>query len=206
MSDPFTAPDYLSVSPEVLSARKLLLREIWHQTAPDVDLRYGVLNSLVAAPAAIFSQAVIEALDKWRSRTQISALADNAGTDELDEFLEMFLKNYRVVRRQPGNSSGTLRLLFSNDSIYAFGPSDVFNYNGYAYRPTRNFTFSPTTRQAYAVNEQNLTDNHNGTFSGIIEVIEVLSNAKDVTSFLETGRYFSIRSKTPLSVQRRKRR
>jgi len=169
----FIRPDYLNVDANVTANRKAFLRSVWHLIAPELELQYGVYNSTVAAPAAIFSQAIIDSLDSWRKHTQIAHLIENAAADYETNYpyLELFLANYRIKRQSGTNSVGLVRLIFSSDVSTSFSTRNEFTAKGLTFRPTQLFEISSTGRKAYAQNDQILQPQDNGTFSAVIELV-----------------------------------
>ena len=169
----FTRPDYLETDPRTTANRKAYLRSIWRLIAPELELQYGVYNSTVAAPAAIFSQAVIETLDLWRRHTQIAQLAaDLSNNREVNyPYLEAFLENYRIKRTTGQRSVGLVRLIFRDNAMYNFSSHDVFTAKGINFTPTGVFGISPAGRVAYGQNEQVLQALDDGTYTATIELI-----------------------------------
>jgi len=168
----FTRPDYLETDPRTTASRKAYLRSLWYLIAPELELQYGVYNSTVAAPAAIFSQAVIETLDLWRRHTQIAQLAaDLAESREINyPYLEAFLENYRIKRTAGQRSVGLVRLVFRDNTMYNFSSYDVFTAKGINFIPTGIFGISPAGRVAYGQNEQVLQALDDGTYAATIEL------------------------------------
>jgi len=169
----FMRADYLNVDPVIASERKAYLRRVWYSIAPEIELQYGVYNSTVAAPAAIFSQSIIETLEKWRQHTQIAQLIEDVQNDrEINyPYLELFLENYRIKRETGMKSVGLVRLIFSKDITYGFGPNDKFTARGLMFSPTDLFSISPSSKEmVYVPNEQILKKRDDGTYSAVIEL------------------------------------
>jgi len=186
MLTPFINSDYLGVNPSVVSARKAFLRNLWEAIAPELELQYGVYNSTVAAPTAIFSQAIIDSIDKWREHSQIQSLVENVRNDpEINtQYLDLFLANYRIRRLSGENSVGLVRLLFNANTMYSFGGMDTFLANGQTFHPTAIFTIYPAGQSAHASNSQPLQQLDNGLFSA---VIELRSSQVDIAANLPVG-------------------
>jgi len=180
----FVRPDYMATDPEVTADRKSFLRSVWHAISPDLELQYGIYGSTVAGPAAIFSQAVIDSIDQWRRHTQIAQLIDDTSADPVNyPYLEMFLENYRIVRKSGKKSIGLVRLLFKTDTSYSFAYNDTFTANGLIFRPTRVCNISPTGRIVYATNDQALKKLDDNTYEATIEMTsDVISPAANLTA------------------------
>jgi len=183
-ADAFAVPNYLETDPAVTAARKAYLRTVWHAVAPEIELQYGIYNSTVAAPAALFSQAVIESIDRWRQHTQIAQLIEDVANDKINyDYLELFLENYRIKRKVGQRSVGLVRLVFNVDSSYSFAPNDKFTARGLTFRSTANYVISPTGRHAYAVNDSVLQRLDDNTFTATIELeSEVISPDANLTA------------------------
>lgn len=183
-TDAFVVPNYLETDPETTAARKAYLRSVWNAIAPEIELQYGIYNSTVAGPAALFSQAVIDSIERWREHTQISQLVENVASGEVDyEYLDLFLANYRIKRKTGKQSVGLVRLLFNVDTGYSFSQVDSFTAKGLIFRPTVQVNISPTGHQVYAVNDTTLQKLDNGLFTATIEMeSDLVSSEANLTA------------------------
>jgi hypothetical protein len=168
----FTRLEYLNTNPEVVAQRKAYLRSLWHAVAPEIELQYGVINSIVSGPAAMFSQAVIDSLEICRRHTQIQALMEdtNANPEINSPHFDAFLDNYRVKRKTGNYSTGKVRLTFSDNSTYAFGPANTFTARGVDFHPTATYTYIPAGRGVYAQYTYELQRLDDGTYVAEIEL------------------------------------
>ena len=168
----FLRPDYLEIDPHITANRKAFLRSVWNAVAPELELQYGVYNSTVAAPTAIFSQAIIDSIELWRKHTQIAQLiedaADNGGIDY--EYLELFLENYRIRRTAGEQSVGLVKLIYRTNTAHVISPMNTFTAKGITFTPTAVFNISPSERLSYAPRDQRLQALDDGTFSAVIEM------------------------------------
>jgi hypothetical protein len=173
----FSQPDYFNPVSTDIQRRMAFLTEVWNHFAPELDLRYGVYNSTVLSPAAIFSQGVIDSIERWRDNTQVAALLDrlqNLSADDAErvaDLLDLFLLNYRVTRNAGSNATGRVVLLFDKDISYVIGSSDSFTAKQLTFNPVNSFGIVPSTRSALTSNEQSLIPRSDGLYSAVITVI-----------------------------------
>jgi hypothetical protein len=174
-STEFLMPDYFTLDATGVQERIAFLIEIWNSFAPELDLRYGVYNSTVVAPAATFSQGIINSIDSWRENTQIAALLEKlqTGVDEeqTNQFFDLFLLNYRIHRNTGQSAHGLVTLLFDRDNQFSVGPSNVLTAKQLTFVPVAPFTILPTTRTVFTSNEQRLVKRSDGLYSAVIEVV-----------------------------------
>jgi hypothetical protein len=172
----FSLPDYFNPDSADIQRRMAFLAEVWNHYAPELDLRYGVYNSTVLSPAAIFSQGVIDSIEQWRDNTQIAALLNRLqnlsedDTERVTQLLDLFLLNYRVTRNPGGNATGRVVLLFDSDVAYAVGPSDLFTTKQLTFTPVNSFGILPTKRTILTEYEQSLILRSDGLYSAVITV------------------------------------
>jgi hypothetical protein len=160
----FTRLDYFNVDPNAASERKDFLTEQWAEYYKDIDVHYGIYNSTVAAPAAIFSQAAIESINKWRGYTQLTQLLQAVENGEDDTYLTEFLANYGVTRRSGDYATGVVRLTFSRDAMYSVGPSDNYTARNILFHPSNAYSILPSNRTAYTGTELVLRGRTDNTY------------------------------------------
>jgi hypothetical protein len=112
-----------------------LLKSYLEVEYPSMDLEPGsVLHSLLLRPAAIFHTLNQTNLDRVRQSQSLLKIAEDPTLAD-DDIVNAVLSNFNVTRKDGGQATGSISMIFTTNDFVAIPSSAVFSANGVDFSP-----------------------------------------------------------------------